>query len=444
MSKQTVPGTDVTYHLVSFDKNGNERMENGHMESDTISAELANAASTYTDVFMLSHGWKGDVPSAIEQYDRWIATMDAQVGDREEVRKKLPSFKPFIVGFHWPSQPWGEEELSAAGDSFDASTKFSVGTLVDRYADRIADTPAARAALRIIIESAVKDIEPAVMSQEVVQAYLALDREADLGSGGAAASPGDDRERFDPSQAYDDAKNDPDEYGAISADGILSPLRQLSFWAMKKRGKNIGQTAGHSLLRSMQTAVNTRPVRFHLMGHSFGCIVISATLQGPKGAAGAVRADSVLLAQGALSLWSYCSSIPSSPGKPGYFNQIFTKGVVKGPFLTTQSRFDTANGKFYPLGAGLAGQDDYDANRIDNKLPKYGAVGSFGVRGAGPNVVDLKMLKPTEPYSFANGTVYNLNGDDFIRHGAGMSGAHSDIAQPAVAHAFWSAVLSTL
>ena len=30
------------------------------------------AREPITDVFLMSHGWKGDVPSAREQYGRWI------------------------------------------------------------------------------------------------------------------------------------------------------------------------------------------------------------------------------------------------------------------------------------------------------------------------------------------------------------------------------------
>ena len=43
------------------------------------------------------------------------------------------------------------------------------------------------------------------------------------------------------------------------------------------------------------------------MGHSFGCIVASATVAGPAAQRVLPRpVDSLFLVQGALSLWAYC------------------------------------------------------------------------------------------------------------------------------------------
>ena len=86
----------------------------------------------------------------------------------------------------------------------------------------------------------------------------------------------------------------------------------------------------------------SRPeTRFHLMGHSFGCIVVSATVAGaPRGEKLPRPVDSLFLVQGALSLWSYCPDIPMARGTAGYFNRILEEGLVRGPIVTTRSRFD--------------------------------------------------------------------------------------------------------
>ena len=39
-------------------------------------------------VFFLSHGWKGDVPAAIDQYDRWIGEMARSAADRAAARQR--------------------------------------------------------------------------------------------------------------------------------------------------------------------------------------------------------------------------------------------------------------------------------------------------------------------------------------------------------------------
>jgi hypothetical protein len=125
-----------------------------------------------------------------------------------------------------------------------------------------------------------------------------------------------------------------------------------------------------------------------------------------------------------------------APGQSGYFRSIIADQKVNGPIITTQSEFDTAVGRFYPLGAGVRRQVTF----APGELPKYGGLGSFGVRGLDEAVVDLDMLPVSTAYAFAPGKIYNLESSLFICEGSGASGAHSDIAKPEVAHAVWGAV----
>ena len=59
------------YYLVNFDKDGKERFGG---QDGVPSSELLKELKTggYTDVIIMSHGWMGDVPAAIAQYDKWI------------------------------------------------------------------------------------------------------------------------------------------------------------------------------------------------------------------------------------------------------------------------------------------------------------------------------------------------------------------------------------
>ena len=143
------------------------------------------------------------------------------------------------------------------------------------------------------------------------------------------------------------------------------------------------------------------------------------------------------LLQGALSLWSYCPDIPVADHRAGYFHSLVAEGKVAGPIITTQSQLDAAVGKLYPLAAGVARQVSF----APGELPKYGALGTFGARGEGLDVVDMTMLPLEAPYSFASGKLYNLESSRLICdiRGGGLSGAHNDIAKPEVAHAIWSA-----
>src|SRR5689334_9417616 len=389
----------------------------------------------------MSHGWQGDVPAAVRQYDRWIGAFMSCSGDLGRARQVRPRFRPLFVGLHWPSLPFGDEELGGDGSvSFAASTALpDADALVDAYAERIADTPAARDALKTIFATAATDTAPFALPPEVAEAYRVLDREAGLGSGGPADDPASDREPFEPESAYEDALDEGDVSFGIGRP-LLGPvvglLRSLSFFKMKDRGRTIGERSFHTLLADLQRAAGNRDVRFHMMGHSFGCVVISATLTGSTGQALADPVHSAFLAQGAVSFWSYCAEIPWANGSPGYFRRVIGERRVSGALVTTQSEHDTAVCKLYPA-ASFAGRDVVFA---PGELPKYGALGAFGAQGV--DAAALAMLPADQPYSFEPGKVYNLDGSRYIAEMQSLgAGAHNDIAHPEVAHAWWSAVL---
>jgi hypothetical protein len=453
MPIRTAPGTDVQYYLIVFDEDGNERREpDGALMSETVRKLVSDEAKGITDVFFTSHGWKGDVPAAIEQYDAWIGAMVKSEPDRLTARERERGFEPLIVGLHWPSLPWGDESFPSSGGSGGALLSTSdelsapIEAQVEAYAGRIADTPAARAAIRTILEAARRDPETTELSPAVKAAYDTLFAESGLASGDASGRPGADQDGFDAGAIIAEAKAASEEgpsgtpgllgIGDKLREALIMPLRQLSFWKMKDRARKFGETGGHALLTSLQKAAPK--AGFHLMGHSFGCIVVSATVAGPPNGKPLPRpVDSLFLVQGALSLWSYANDIPYAPGTAGYFHRIMKNRLVRGPIVTTRSTRDTAVGRLYPLGAKLKKQ----LVLADPKYPQYGGIGSFGIQGIGAGE-DMQMQSATHAYNFREGRVYNLEASKVIRNGGGASGAHSDIAHPEVAHAFWAAVLS--
>lgn len=439
MPIRQIENTELSYYLICFDSEGQERTDD---PDGQMSQRVLDVLKTepITDVFLISHGWLGDVPDAITQYDKWIGSMAGNTADIERVRTARPGFRPLMLGLHWPSKPYGEEDLGAGAASFSGSEMGGVSPvdeLIDQYAETLGDTSATRQALQTIFTSAVDDVAPDKMPSDVVEAYQVLNREVGLGSGGVAADPGSDREPFDAESTYNAANEEAASFGSFGLGALLAPLRTMSFWKMKDRAAKFGASGSFQLLHALQNAT-TSNVRFHLMGHSFGCVVMSATLAGPPTDNALVRPiDTVTLMQGALSLWSYTSDIPHASGQPGYFHRIFSEGRVAGPFVTTQSEHDTAVGTMYPLAAGVARQVHF----APGELPKYGALGTFGVRGPDPVVVDMAMLPADGSYDFAAGKVYNLESSEYIcEMQSRSSGAHSDLAHPEVAHAVWEAV----
>jgi hypothetical protein len=439
----------LEYYLIAFDAKGKEHKDdpdglNGLM-SKLVLKDLSD--NPITDVFLMSHGWMGDVPAAKKQYNKWISAMAANQADINQIKQARPGFHPLLIGLHWPSKPFGDEKLGDDSVSFDTAAESPVEQIIDQYAERIADTEIARKALRTLFASAMDNIAPDELPSEVRQAYEVLNQEADLGYDGVGGAPGSDRQAFDPEAIFQAAAEqlEPVSFGIgdFFNQPIFESLRTISFGATKKRACQFGENGGFELLKALQQTADDN-VRFHLMGHSFGCIVMSASLAGPNGLGTLVRpVNSLILVQGALSLWSYCSKIPKVKNRAGYFHSIIAEGKVAGPIITTQSEHDTAIGIFYALGSRLHSQIEY----APGELPQYGAVGEFGAQGTGLDIVEMKMRPFNESYSFESGKIYNLESSAFIRdENASLLkrntvGAHSDFDKQEIAHAVWSAAI---
>ncbi len=444
---ESVSGTDLSYHLLAFDAAGKERSDQpGGLTSKQILSELQS--QPITDVVLFSHGWRGDVPAAREQYQGWLKAMAGCEADLRAIRQQRPGFRPLLIGIHWPSEPWGDEQLGAS-PSFGIEAAATTARLVDDYAESLGDTPRVRAAIGNVLAAVERDsvasaYGPDHLPDDLLAAYRELDAAVALPKSGIAGAPGADWDAFDPDGIYQTFRDHPVETDAVAfglgsriRDSLLAPLRMMSFWKMKDRARLIGEQAIHPFLAAMQRAVGTRDVRFHLAGHSFGCIVTSAAIAGAPGSVPLPRpVDSLSLLQGALSLWGYCSNIPHADGKSGYFHRLISQGLVRGPIVTSQSEHDTAVGTLYPRAAQVAGQIEF----APETPPKYGAIGTFGIRGPGLRVVDLTMLPANQDYPLLAGQVHNVDGSAYINEGGGLSGAHSDIRKPEVAHLVWQAI----
>jgi hypothetical protein len=433
MGFETIPGTDLRYGLISFDADGRERSESEGLMSEKLIATASQ--EPITNVFFFCHGWKGDLPAARDQYNRWIGALMTSP-DRQRAPQVFPGFNPLLIGLHWPSQPWGDEELKGA--AFSAAGAMSPEALLRTYLERLGDRQEIRKPLQAIIDEARRNAAPSELPAHIRQAYLDLNDALGLRSEGVSAPPDADREAFDPDDSFDAANEEPTDFGGdLNLGGLLGPLRQLSYWTMKKRARTIGEGGMHAFLKNLQ---NATPSRLHLMGHSFGTIAVSGMVGGPNAAGPLPRPiDSLVLVQGAVSLWCYAAPIPIGNAGDGYFCNILRDKKVRGPIVTTQSRYDSAVGVLYPLASKLRGSANFAPGK---KLPEFGGIGTYGLQGL-KEATDSDMLTASDAYSFEQGKVYNLEGSTFIAKKEGVSGAHSDIAGPEVAHAIWAAAFSS-
>jgi hypothetical protein len=427
MPFQKIVPLGVDYALIHFDDRGRERTDDP--EGGVFSRVLVDQARREkpSHIFLFSHGWKGDIPSAIDQYDRWIGAMWKLEADRQVIGA---DFRPLFIGLHWPSQPWGEE--SFAPQSFAAAGAPIVEAMLEKAVDHFGGGRDVRAPLEVIFRAFEQNPAARQVPDEVAAAYAQLAAAVGFSAGeGGSGAPDEDGAPLDPQAAVraERLASAGEAFGAGSSikNGILAGLRQVSFWLMKHRARTVGEEGMHRFVSELQRACDAN---VHLMGHSFGCIVVSSILGGPGGSGALARpVNSAVLVQGAMSLWSYADDIPGST-KPGYFRQVLSRRAVSGPIVTTQSTNDTAVGIAFPAAVGLVGEVDFA-----DKLPKFGGIGAWGIQGT-TMAEAREMLDHRGDYRFEPGRIYNLNGSRFIPD-------HSGIDGPEVAHTLWQAVLAS-
>jgi hypothetical protein len=198
--------------------------------------------------------------------------MAAVESDRARIQGARPGFTPLTVALHWPSLPWGEEALPPAG--FVLSTGESIEAQVEAYAKRIATSSSARDAIRTIIDAAQQTPAAVELPPAVLDAYKTLFAESGLQVGSSSGRPGADQDGFDPVAMIADALagsvdaaagGNPQLLGLGEGlvGALLIPLRQLSFWKMKDRARQFGESGAQALLSQMQT--KARSARFHLI-----------------------------------------------------------------------------------------------------------------------------------------------------------------------------------
>ncbi len=456
MPIEKVLGTSLQYYLISFDEKANERPEDGELLSQKILDVLSN--QPITDVFFMSHGWQSDIDAANDQYQAWIAAMANNKADLQKIQQLRPGFSPLLIGLHWPSKPWGNENLNPQLPASDTAENSQFHDLIEDYAHEVSDTEISREALKVIFTAGIEyDTPPDSLPPEIFAASQALIKDAFLTNQGEDTNEWSKTELldFDPQTIYQASlQKQTTDIGtgigdriASAWDSFLNVPRLLSFWKKKDLARQIGETTGFNLLNKLQQVADDR-VRFHLMGHSFGTILVSATVAGSQSNNKLVRPiNSLALIQGAVSLWSYSANVPYKDNLVGYFYPIIAENKVTGPIITTQSQHDNALKIAYPVAGtiGLGIGKDINFEIPTPKYPRVGGIGIYGIQGQGLDITNIDMLPVEKSYDFKQGKIYNLESSQYIAvpNPDPFIGAHNAIDKPEVAHAFWSAALSS-
>jgi hypothetical protein len=399
-----------------------------------------------TDLFVFSHGWNNDRARALRLYERFFAEV------RPLLDRSPPENRSFgVAGIIWPSMRWVDEQVPAEAEGGAAafgeaapSEREVVESLKAVYSGE--HEQAALDELADLLENRPAD------SAELERFQTLLGRLA-AGPDAAAESEEDNFEgelvQGDPktvfrraARAAEEGPGDagPDEGGAAVFDsggaaglmddwqriweGAKQALRQTTYWTMKKRAGFVGKDGLGPLLSELHT--RSPELRVHLIGHSFGARLVSFSLTALEGDVSPVK--SLLLIQGAFSHYAFADSLPHAPARSGVLSGMAQR--VDGPIVVTHSVFDSAVGRFYPMGSLAAGDD---AAAVDEWMKRWGAMGHDGAQAV--DAADVQLGDVDTPYELAPHRFLNLDADGVIKQGRPPSGAHSDIFHPELAWA---------
>ena len=227
---------------------------------------------------------------------------------------------------------------------------------------------------------------------------------------GGTSAAGSDR-------VYEGAAGLGDFFKGIVA-GASNLLNYVTYYQMKERAGTVGRTGVNAAISAVR---KTHPhVRIHLVGHSFGCRVVTAAV---TGSAPSVMgfANSMSLLQGAFSHYSFSASYDKS-NKPGFFRNLVSEARVSGPVVITHTRADKAVGIAYAVASRAARQI---AAAVGDKDDPYGGLGSNGAQKTN-EARSISMPQAGAPFGQPLGprTLTNLLADSLIKNHGDVRNKH--------------------
>jgi len=411
--------------------------EEGHPRDaaalDAFVKEVAGAK--LTDLSIFSHGWNNDRSVAMLLYEQFFAEERKLLDDPARAKKRTPAMG--VAGVVWPSIKWPEDDGGGAAALGDEGEDLfeSLKTVFTSASDR-AELDELEALLeeRESSDEALEKFHDG-LSKLLKEAPRAEPAPDDVESKGLAGSEW--------REVFENLGSGPDSDGGAAGlgdtfghlwEGAKNALRVATYWKMKKRAGVVGRDGLGPLLGRLRK--ESRDLRIHLLGHSFGARVVSYSLAGLPASALVPTSPvkSLFLLQGAFSHYAFADVLPFDKDRKGDLAGMASR--VDGPLLATHSRLDTAVGIAYPAAQVVVGEDAAGlTSLVETVALRYGAMGSSGALEV--NAVEKTLAPPGAVYPFAAGRWINLDGNKVIVAGGPPSGAHSDIVHP---HTAWAAL----
>jgi len=189
---------------------------------------------------------------------------------------------------------------------------------------------------------------------------------------------------------------------------------------MKKRAGTVGQVGVAPLLDRL----GDHAQRIHLVGHSFGCRVVTA--------AAATSTTDKLQSMSLLQAAFWHSGLSKSMS--GFFRSVVDNHRIKGPIVVTYTPNDRAVGVAYPVASRLSGTV---ASAFGDATDKFGGLGRNGAQKMEPGEVVQgvdRLLAVGGSYSWQSGRLHNLEGSKYIVDPSGRD-AHGFVTGKEVAWA---------
>ncbi len=430
------------YLPLAFDKDG------AIVDETQFAAVTAALSSTaITDLIVISHGWNNDTPEAEALYTSIFNQVGAVLPLKNPACNAVRAKKVLVVGILWPSKKFDDSSLipggaAALGDG--ASDAVQAVDLLSQFLDspdaeqalqrakslvpRLGDSMDARdefaRLIRAFMPHDANDEEPVIdpalytlTGDELLRRLARPVRDAGPASSGGAAS-------------YDGGAAGLGDWFGKVADGARNLANLVTYYQMKNRAGAIGQSGVRDALariRQDRPASGPGALAIHLVGHSFGCRLVTAAAAGPDGAA-PLPVTSLVLLQAAFSHYGFAVAYDGT--HDGYFRRVVTDpAYVTGVVAITFTAKDKAVGLAYPLASRIARQI---AAAMGDANDPYGGLGRNGAQKT-PGAKVVTLAAPGTPYEFAARGIYNLDSNQTI-------GGHSDLAHPEVAYALLSAM----
>ncbi len=444
-----MPSVPFPYFPIKFDKDAKVIAPGDADLRKLLQTPRANKLPT--DLIVISHGWNNNMSEAEDLYSELLTNAGNLI--KEGKLPGLASRKFAVLGVLWPSKKFTDSELipgnaAGAGDTVDVKAlSKQLNAMKGGFdSDKEGETL-----------KAMKVLLPKLKNSDTAcEDFVKLARSLIKPSSTDAGDGADHFFSKPPLKIFKQLTNpvsftQPLPTGGTKGmaagvggsalgigdffSGIQSAARNVlnltTYYQMKKRAGIIGSTALNPLLRTI--AQENPELRIHLVGHSFGGRLVTATAAG-TGDSTILKAQSMTLLQAAFSHYGFAKNWDGKDqNHDGFFRRVVDKHAISGPIVITHTVSDKAVGMAYPLASLLAGQT---AAGIGDKDSDYGGIGRNGAQKT-PEVIDGNMVVAGGKYTFAAGKLHNLN----ALNGAGdLIKSHGDVRNRDVAYAVLCAI----